>query len=242
MKALGILGTPHKNGRTNRLITRALEGSEDAGGQTEIIYLIDYDIPQWSDDHKTSEELNKVVDAADAYVLGAPVYYLDVNGLTKDFMDVISMPNSNGKPALGIAMAGGTGKGLTSALKSVYYFFFCKGLRGIDPLPVSRFNFDQALEEACGSGKRLVKLAEERKPFKNLAERIEYHISLRYMNYDMVDEIVLLAEQLIEIAEKEGTNIDKAKMEYEKARELIDQGRKAESVRYAVEAYETLYY
>jgi len=62
------------------------------------------------------------------------------------------------------------------------------------------------------------------------------------MNYDMVDEIVLLAEQLIEIAEKEGTNIDKAKMEYERARELIDQGRKAEAVRYAVEAYETLYY
>jgi len=95
------------------------------------------------------------VDAADAYVLGAPVYYLDVNGLTKDFMDVISMPNSNGRPALGIVMAGGTGKGLTSALKSIYYFFF-KGLRGIDPLQVSRFNFDQALEEAYGSGKRLV--------------------------------------------------------------------------------------
>jgi len=156
MKALGILGTPHKNGRTNRLITRAVEGSEDAGGHTEIIYSIDYDIPQCSDDHKTSEELNKVVDAADAYVLGAPVYYLDVNRLTKDFMDVISMPNSNGRPALGIGMAGGTGKGLTSALKSIYYFFFCKGLRGIDPLPVSRFNFDQALEETYGSGKRLV--------------------------------------------------------------------------------------
>lgn len=25
---------------------------EEAGGQTEIIYLMDYDIPQWSEDHK----------------------------------------------------------------------------------------------------------------------------------------------------------------------------------------------
>ena len=50
----------------------------------EIIYLIDYDIPQWSEGHKTPSELNEIVDKADAYVLGAPLYYLDVNGLTKD--------------------------------------------------------------------------------------------------------------------------------------------------------------
>jgi multimeric flavodoxin WrbA len=33
---------------------------------------------------KTPGELNEIVDKADAYVLGAPLYYLDVNGLTKD--------------------------------------------------------------------------------------------------------------------------------------------------------------
>ena len=50
----------------------------------EIIYLIDYDIPQWSEGRKTPRELNEIVVKADAYVLGAPLYYLDVNGLTKD--------------------------------------------------------------------------------------------------------------------------------------------------------------
>ena len=247
VKVLGIVGSPHKDGRTSKLVTRAIEGSKEVGAETGIIYLIDYDIPQWSEDHKKAPgELSEIVDKADAYVLGAPVYYLDINGLTKDFMDVVSMPNCNGKPALGIAMAGGTGKGLTSALKSIYYFFFCKGLRGINPLPVSRFNYDKASKEAYDSGKLLVEL--ERKPFKDtriewdLTERISYHYGLRFMNYDVVDEILLLADQLIEISVEKGTNIEKAKMEYQKAKKLIYQGRKDKSIKHAVKAYETLYY
>ena len=247
MKVLGIVGSPRRGGRTNKLVTRALEGSQKAGAQTEITYLVDYEIPQWSEGgRKAPEELNEVVDGADAYVLGAPVYYLDVNGLTKDFMDVISMPNSNGKPALGIAMAGGTGKGLTSALKSIYYFFFCKGLRGINPLPVSRFNFGQALTEAYDSGKELSRLS--RRPFGktkiewNLTERISHHFGLPFMNYDIVDEILLLAEQLMDISEKKGLSIEETRSDFQKAEELIDQGRKTDSVVHAVKAYEKLYY
>ena len=75
MKVLGIVGSPHKDGRTNKLVNKAIEGSEKAGGQTEIIYLIDYDIPPWSGGHKPPRELNEIVDEADAYVLGAPLYY-----------------------------------------------------------------------------------------------------------------------------------------------------------------------
>jgi multimeric flavodoxin WrbA len=242
VKALGIVGSPHKDGWTNKLVTRAIEGSREAGGQTEIIYLIDYKIPQLSEGHRTPRELSEIVDEADAYILGAPVYYLDINGLTKDFMDVVSIPNADGKPALGIAMAGGTGKGLTSAIKSIYYFFFCKELRGINPLPVSRFNFDKALKEAFDSGKLLVKLSRKRKPFEDLTEGITYYHSLKFMNYDIVDEILLLTEQLMEISKEKETDIEKAKAEYKKAIRLIEQGRKAESIKHAVKAYEILYY
>ena len=62
------------------------------------------------------------------------------------------------------------------------------------------------------------------------------------MNYDVVDGILLLAEQLMEISNEKGMNIEKAKMEYEKAKELIYQGRKDKSIKHAVKAYETLYY
>ena len=33
----------------------------------EIIHLIDYDIPQWSEGHKTPKELNEIVEKADAF-------------------------------------------------------------------------------------------------------------------------------------------------------------------------------
>jgi len=256
---LGIVGSPHKDGRTNKLVTRALDGAKEAGAETEIVYLIDYDIPQWSEDHKKApEELSEIVDKADAYVLGAPVYIGDVNGLTKDFIDTVtfSIPNSNGKPALGIAMAGGSGPGAISTLKTIYSFFGCVGCRGINPLPVSRFNYDRALMEAYESGKHLVEL--ERKTFKKmfyeiekekeeervlaLEQRISYHFNLPFMNYDWVDEILLLTEQLMEISKEKGISIDRAKMEHEKARELNRQGRKDESIKHAARAYATLYY
>lgn len=231
MKVLGIVGSPHKDGLTNQLVNKALEGAKSVGAQTKIVHLVEYEIKQWSDQQKSGPvELNEMMGEVDAFVLGAPVYYLDINGLTKDFMDTVEVSDADGKPALGIAMAGGTGKGLTSALKSIYYFFFCKGLRGIDPLPVSRFSFDRALEEAYASGQKLAELSKERRPFKDLTERIVYHYGLKYMNYDIVDEILLLTEQLIEISKKSKALLEKAKSEYEEARRLINQGRKVEAV------------
>jgi len=254
-KVLGIVGSPHKDGRTNKLVTRAIEGSKEAGADTEIIYLIDYDIPQWTSRKvRLPEELKESMDKADSYVLGAPVYILDINGLTKDFIDVVlnSKADLNGKPALGIAMAGGGG-GATLALRSIYYFFHAFGLRGISPLPVSRFNYDKALKEAYESGKHLVEL--ERKPFMkmfynyeeeeralSLAERVSYHSNLPFIDYNLVDEILWLAEQVMEISKEKGISIAKAEMEYEKAKELIRQGRKDESIKHAARAYATLYY
>ena len=132
------MGSPHKDGMTNKLVTRAIEGSKEASASTEIMYLIDYDIPQLSESHKRApEELCLLMGEADAYVLGAPVNILDVNGLTKDFMDIFFMcPNAanaaNGKPGLGIAMAGGLGLGMVSALETLYQFFTSVGIRGID--------------------------------------------------------------------------------------------------------------
>ena len=70
----------------------------------------------------------------------------------------------------------------------------------------------------------------------DLTERISYHFNLPFMNCDIVDEILLLAEQLMEISKEKGLNIEKAKMEYEKARDLINQDRKSESVKHAVKA------
>ena len=243
MKVVGIVGSPHRDGLTSRLVRSALQGAREGGAYMEIAYLVDYDIKPWSDESmRAPEDLNRILRNSDAYVLGAPVYYLDVNGLTKDFMDTADFGDANGKPGLGISMAGGTGKGLILAVKSIYYFFFCKGIRGIKPLPVSRFNYDEALVEARKLGSELVEMARERRPFRDLRERVEYYSRLEYMEFDMVDELLLLVQQLLRSSPRSCEVKDKAKQCYETAVGLIKRGRKAEAIEHVVKAYELLYY
>jgi hypothetical protein len=57
----------------------------------------------------------------------------------------------HGLPAFGIAIAGGTGNGLVSGLRPVYHYFQMMGMRAIEPLPVTRFNFNAAMQRASAS-------------------------------------------------------------------------------------------
>lgn len=238
---LGIVGSPRKGRLTDQLVTRALEGAKSVGVETRKIYLVDYDIKFHMEGRKgCPEELSELCEEADAIVVGAPVYFGDINGLTKDFMDTVRISNANGKYALGIAIAGGTGKGLCSGIQSIYHFFYHRQLRGVDPTPVSRFNFEKALKNLYQSGKKLAGLSMENKPFNDLRDRIEYYEEFGYMNYTFLDEIVLLAEQLIETSKEE--DLSKAKKEYETAKSLIREGERIKAVKHAVKAYDILYF
>jgi len=237
---LGIVGSPRKGRLTDQLVTRALEGVESTGVETKKLYLIDYKVPFYTEEARCPEELSRLCGEADALVIGAPVYYGDINGLTKDFMDTVRIPNANGKYALGISIAGGTGKGLCLAVQSIYSFFYHRQIRGVDPSPVSRFNFQEALDGLYVSGQRLAKLSKEKRPFEDLWDRIEHYEKLDYLNYTFLDEILLLAGHLIKISG--GKDLQKAKEEYELAKSLIQQGKRTEAVKHAVRAYDTLYY
>lgn len=238
---LGIAGSPRKGRLTDQLVTRALEGSRSSGVETRKIYLVDFEIESYREGGRgCPEELSELCEEADAIILGAPVYWGDINGLTKDFMDTVRIRNANGKYALGISIAGGTGKGLCSAIQSIYHFFYHRQLRGIDPTPVSRFNFERVLENLCRSGEKLADLSKEKKPFEDLWDRIEYYENLDYMNYTFLDEILLLAEYLIDTSKRE--DLPKAKEEYEIAKSLISKGERIEAVKHAVKAYDMLYF
>lgn len=239
---LGIVGNSRKGLLTGRLVTSALEGVKSRGDvEAEKVYLVDFKVPFYSEQAKCPEELNRLCEEADALVVGAPVYWGDINGLTKDFMDTVRISNANGKYALGISIAGETGKGLCLAVQSIYSFFYHRQLRGIDPTPVSRFNFQRALERLYASGQKLARLSREKRPFEDLWDRIEHFEDLDYMNYTFLDEILLLVEQLIEIS-KDRSSLPKAKEEYKIAKSLISQGRRAEAVKHAVNAYDVLYF
>ena len=255
MVVLGIVGSPRKNGRTNKLVDAALDGAKTSGVDTKKAFLLDYGIRPFTGlggsreaFQYCPEELSRLCEDADAIILGSPVYWGDINGLTKNFMDTvrITIPNANGKPALGIAIAGGSGKGLISGVQSIYHFFYHKQMKGIDPTPVSRFNLDEALEELRTTGSKLADLSKVKKPFlgKTANDRwpvvLAYYATVKYLNCDPLDEFIMLSKQLIKTSK--GNKAENAKVELDKAMVLIAEGKRAEAAIHAVRSYQTLFF
>ena len=253
MLILGIVGSPRKEGRTNTLIDAALEGAAQGGAETQKLYLVDYAIKPFTGSGGAEQgsafcpaELSERCEAADALVVGAPVYYGDINGLTKDFMDSVRIRNSNGKPALGFAIAGGSGKGLLSGVQSIYHWFYHRQMRAIDPCPVSRFNLQSALKSLRASGERLVELAQAPEPFPGerrddrWADVLAYYATIAYLSRDPVDEFLMLARHLIAVSTSD--QVGEALRELGQAYALIEQGKRSEAGRHAVRAYELLYF
>jgi multimeric flavodoxin WrbA len=253
MFVVGIIGSPRKNGRTATLMEAAVREVADAGVEVTSVFLVDYAIKPLTDVNANAalfcpDDLTKICEKADAYIVGAPVYYGDINGLTKDFMDSVGLRACNGKPALGYAVAGGSGKGLLSGVQSIYHWFYHRQLRGVDPTPVSRFNLEAVKKSIAVSARKLVNMAAKRQPFLGAGREdrwayvLEHYATLPYLNCDPVDEFVMLARQLIagESAEKPARK--KAQTHLDRALDLIARGRRSEAATYAVHAYELLYY
>lgn len=238
---LGVVGSPRKGRLTDQLVTKCLEGVKHTGVECEKVYLIDYQVPFHTEQVKFPERLNALWEKADALVIGAPVYFGGINGLTKNFMDGLRIFDVNGRYGLGIAVAGGTGRGLCSAVQNIYRFFYHRRMRAVDPTPVSRFNFDKILASMYDIGESLARQSEERRPFEGDKDRMEYYEELNYLSYTYLDEMVLLAGQLVDISSG-NPNLPQAKEEYETAKSLIEQGKRGEAVAHATRAYNMLYF
>ncbi len=209
MRILVVSSSPHRNGICTRLAEEAAEGVREAGGEAELIILAGKrispclaceDPPCWQKMECRVEddalEIRRRLNDANGLVFIAPVYFLSVNGLAKDFMDRMRYYGETGKPALAIAVAGGTGKGCILALQDICRWLIILGFRPINPLPVTRYNLDVSLVEARVRAKRLTELKSQ--PFTGLAEKIAHYESLPYMKYGMTDEIIYLAREAIE--------------------------------------------
>jgi len=237
---LGIVGSSRKGKLTDQLVSKCLEGVESAGVKAEKTYLVDYAVSFYTENAKCPEELDRLWEEADGLVIGAPVYWGSINGLTKDLMDMLKITDVNGKYGLGISVAGGTGRGLCSSVQAIYRFFYHRRMRGVEPTPVSRFNFEQTIKTIAESGRRLAELSRERKPFEGDKDRMEHYEGLDYLNYTFLDEMILLAGQLVEISRK--SELPEAQEEYAAARKLVAQGKRSEAIGHAVKAYNMLYY
>jgi len=249
MLILGIVGSPRKTERTNALVGAILEGAAAAGAKTRTIYLVDYAIRAYGTagaGPACPRELSDLCNEADALAIGAPVYWGDINGLAKDFIDTVQLRDPSGKPAAGVAIAGGSGKGLLSGLQNLYHFLYHRQYRAIDPTPVSRFNFGAALASLRKTGSKLAGMAQHRTPFAGgawndrWADVLAHYTTLPYLTRGPLDEFILLAQQLIAISD--GDSAEQARRHLDSALSLKAQGQHSEAAHHAVQAYKLLFF
>lgn len=209
-KIIGLVGSPRPDGLTNRLVAGALTGAAKQGAQTELIQMSEHvvdackDCLPWicSDNRKCTfndvnlEFLSEKLLACDGLVWGTPVYWGDTTAMVrlamlKLFRLYARSQSFHGIPAFGIAVAGGTGNGLISGLVPLYHFFRIMWMQGINPLPVTRFNLEDAVAVAETNGKILAGM--EKKQFENRDERDFYYDNLPLLSANNADERKLLA-------------------------------------------------
>ena len=103
MKLIAFNGSPRKKGNTATLLRHAIEGAKEAGAKTELIHLYDLDykgctacyackrIGGKSYGHcAIKDDLQQVfnkIEAADAILIGSPIYYSITTGETRCFLE-----------------------------------------------------------------------------------------------------------------------------------------------------------
>ena len=229
MNVLGVIGSPRgERGRSYEIVQHVLQGAAQAGAETDMLLLID-DEPEYcihcghgcfNDGECIQKESatarSRQVSAADALVVCAPVYCWQPSGLTVAFFDKLrlasgpwSRGNQNGRPALGIAVAGGTGTGVFTALQSVYAWLCLWQYRPLDPLPVTRFNYDAVLSQAPSLGRTLAERPAQ--GHDGIADLLLAYDRLPYMDQGRVDEFRWLAEQIAAGLDRRGGDPDAAR-------------------------------
>lgn len=99
MKILAINGSHRKGKNTGEMLKAVMAGAEATGAETELVELMDYEIKECISCNKClgkaecsikddgMEELYEKMLAADGIVIGSPVYFSNVTGRLKDFID-----------------------------------------------------------------------------------------------------------------------------------------------------------
>jgi multimeric flavodoxin WrbA len=253
---LGLVGSPNRDGRTFHVVSAALEGAARAGAKVELVQLADYRVAACKDCVSSTcadtqkcafsdtglEYLSEKLLSCGALVLGAPIYWWDTTALVrllilKMFRVFARGGTFAGLPALGIGVAGGTGNGLASGLRPLYHLFQMQQMRALDPLLVTRFNWDRAISLAEKQGAVLASLAGERHPFTCLEERLLTYGSLPYLSMSRAAERRLLAA--LSAAAASGATAAEIARLYGEAEALAASGEDLESLRLTTSIYET---
>ena len=178
MKVISVQSSPNLNGLTSSLAQAALRGVNATGGETELIHLNNLNIEPciacddgWGicrtdgacileDDFQT---LYAKIAQCDALIFATPVYWHDISESAKIFLDRLRRCERGrdfktflGKKVIGIASAGGSGRGAVRALYALEEYLRRFGFDIFDLVPVTRFSKGHKLEMLEKAGTRLL--------------------------------------------------------------------------------------
>lgn len=179
MKVIAIQSSPNLDGLTSSLAQAVLKGVKAESGKTELIHLNRLDIKPciaceggWGKCRKEGvcileddfQNLNEKIAKSDALIFATPVYWHDLSESAKVFLDRLRRCETGrgfktfiDKKAIGIASAGGSGRGAVRALYNLEDYLRRLGFDIFDLVPVTRFSKDHKLEMLEKAGRRLIK-------------------------------------------------------------------------------------
>ena len=179
MKVVAVQSSPNLDGLTSGIVQAVLRGLEAEGGETELIHLNKLDIKPciacdngWGKCRKEGicileddfQKLREKIAKSDALIFATPVYWHDLSESAKIFLDRLrrcetgrGFKTFTGKKAIGIASAGGSGRGAVRALYNLEDYLRRLGFDIFDLVSVTRFSKDHKLEMLERAGKRLAK-------------------------------------------------------------------------------------
>lgn len=110
-RVVALCGSRRDASRTKVALRAALSAARDRGAETRLVDLDAYDLPPFdADDGDAGDapELRRVVDAADAVLLGTPNYHGSYSGVLKNALDYLGRDEFAGKTVGLLEVAGGS--------------------------------------------------------------------------------------------------------------------------------------
>jgi len=253
MHVLAVNGSPHEKGICRLLLDGLLEGLKDAGADVELVNLSTVTLRPcracdrsrcWTEMECNIEDdalaLRRAFNKCDAFAIAAPVYFLSVNGLTKNFIDRMRNYRKDIRPSAAIAVAGGTGKGCITTLQEICRWMTLVGFYPLVTEPVTRYNLDVVTGRARSWGKMLVERSSDVPQLGSLHDKLLAFDRLPYMGYTVLDEVLYLARSAIEAISRMGASAQTAELQktVEMAETALRLGELEEAMKLAVEAHE----
>ncbi len=176
MKVLGICGSPRKGGNTEYLLQSVLDTVENAGADAELIRLCDGELSPCRGCRLCLNLERCVIEddmqgiyakllEADAVVLGTPVFFNNVSGLMKAFMDRTWCMRGKLRNKIGGAVVVGRRYGLEGAIIAINSFFLKhemipanRGVSGVAYEIGEILHDRQAIEDSKALGHRIIEL------------------------------------------------------------------------------------